>query len=480
MGSSSGGGGGGGSSSSSSGGGGSILSSAVSAISNAINSVSNTGSGSSSGGKYNPRTQSQQESINRYGQLYNQATTAGDTALADSYHRAANKIRESIGLKPGIDFDPVSGKEYGRPSNETPTQQTQPIDYTDPNSYSRYKPIDNTALYQQQAAEKLASIRAAIGRQKTSAQGNISNIQNQYDTAATTAQNQARELPGQFTQLNNQASNRGQINAQRIRTAMAQMGLGQSGESASQQLQQGIDTSNQINTNNQQLQKLTTDINTQITGLQGEKAAKIAAIQQAIADAEASGDDNAALALSEAQAKIVSEASQNAVAQNQWNASIIDKIRAAKETAQTNAWNRGGFDSAYGLWQAQEAAKLEKDKTASDYELAGKIRLAREEASLGKYKTSGSSGGLTAHQQYQIDRDASQSGLKNTQWIENEASMRARSDKRLADEYHPADGVNYFTLAQLIDAHRRDLQSQLGTNSSGGGMTDAELMQYLK
>jgi len=47
-----------------------------------------------------------------------------------------------------------------------------------PVEYPTYQPIDNSALYEQMAREKTAQIRAAIGRQKTAAQGNISELQN--------------------------------------------------------------------------------------------------------------------------------------------------------------------------------------------------------------------------------------------------------------------------------------------------------------
>lgn len=364
--------------------------------------------------------------------------------------RALSRSREGRSVLGGID------REWKRIDSPYLTDYDPSLAYNlDPmHTYPDYVGIDNSALYKQQAEEKAARIRAAIQRSRSTAEGNIQGIESQYGTAIQTAQNQGAQLPAQFTQLNNQASNRGFINAQRIRNAMAQMGLGQSGESASQQLQQGIDTSNQINANNQQLQRSTTDIGTQVTGLQGEKAAKVAAIRQAIADAEAAGDENAALALSEAQARIAAEASQNAVARNNWNLSIADKIRAAKETASTNAWNRGGFDSAYDKFKAEEALRQANELEASEREYANRIRLAQEEARL---KPASTSGGLTSYQQYQIGQE----GTKTTQWVENEATSRAKSDSRLADADHPPDGVNYFTLAQLIDAHRRDLTMQI-------------------
>jgi len=64
------------------------------------------------------------------------------------------------------------------------------------------------------------------------------------------------KIPAQTTVTNNEASSRGKINAQQIRNALAQMGLLQSGESATQQLANDISTANYINTNRLQAQNL--------------------------------------------------------------------------------------------------------------------------------------------------------------------------------------------------------------------------------
>lgn len=339
-----------------------------------------------------------QDEIARAGQVYNQKIAAGDSAGANAAHVWANQIRDAMGLQ-GT-YDPTSGRNL-LTNNTTGTKQTLTAEDYAALGFPAYVPLDNSALYEQQGKEKAAAIRAAIQRSRTTAEGNISGLESQYGTAIQTAQNYGAQLPGQFTQYNNQASNRGYVNAQRIRTAMAQMGLGQSGASASQQLEQSLATDNQINSNNQELQNLTTDINTQVTGLQGEKASKVAAIRQAIADAEASGDEQAALALSEVQAKIASEASQNAVNANTWNLGLADRAQKIKELNDKNAWDRSGFDSAIALYEAKNRLDQASDiaKIQTDYET--KLKLLQEEARLGKYRTS-SSGGLTSNQQYQI------------------------------------------------------------------------------
>lgn len=371
---------------------GGAVASGLSSVYNSINSktpattqaVGTTPAVGTTSGVYRTSNLGSQQEIDRLTQSYNQKMAAGDVAGANADHLAANAIRNAMGATAGVDYNDVTGAAIS--GSTQPTQTSNPYDYEN----MKYKTIDNTALYNQQAAEKAAAIRQSIQRSRTTAEGNISGIESQYGTAIQTAQNQGAQLPAQFTQLNNQASNRGYVNAQRIRTAMAQMGLGQSGESASQQLQQGIDTSNQINTNNQQLQTLTNDINTQVTGLQGERASKVAAIRQAIADAEASGDENAALALSEAQAKIASEASQNAVGQNNWNLDMIDRIKKAQDTASTNAWDRSGFESSIAKEKALQAIRDAKSPLETQL-LEAQIANTQRSANA-PYSSGGSSG----------------------------------------------------------------------------------------
>lgn len=293
------------------------------------------------------------------------------------------------------DYGGTAGWNYGTSPNDY---------YQDPyatQKYSQnpqYQPIDNSALYEQQARERQAQIRAAIDRQRTAAQGNISSIENQYGTAIGNIEAQRSKLPGEFQTLANQASNRGQVNTQRIRNAMAQMGLGQSGESASQQLQQNLATSQQLNDLNLNRQNIEADMGRQVSTLQGEQAAKIAQINQAIADAEAAGDEQAALALEEARAKITAEANQNAVLQNQWNVDMTDRIRAAQAAAEQNAWDRGGFDSAYDKLKAEQELRQAQQLGLLDYEYAKRGELAKLEAALrsaSSYSSSGngSSGG---------------------------------------------------------------------------------------
>jgi len=96
-------------------------------------------------------------------------------------------------------------------------------------------------------------------------------------------------------------------------------------------------------------------------------------------------------------------------------------------------------------------------------------------------------GGLTAWQQYQIMRDMQGNTEKTRQWILQTAAERAKSDSRLAgkkvempspDPYidgtttitTQANGKDYFTSEQLIDAHLRNLIHQYGLDLADFGL----------
>jgi len=56
---------------------------------------------------------SQQQSISRLQEEYNKAMAIGDTASANSYHYAANQIRNQAGLRAGVDYNEETGEMYG-------------------------------------------------------------------------------------------------------------------------------------------------------------------------------------------------------------------------------------------------------------------------------------------------------------------------------------------------------------------------------
>lgn len=268
--------------------------------------------------------------------------------------------------------------------------------------FPQYQPIDNSALYEQMARERAAQIRAAIQRQKTAAQADIEHLRSQYGSAISEIEAERGKLPTEFQRLRDQASNRGMINAQRIRNALAQMGLGQSGESASQQLAQGIATSQQIADANLRQQEIDAEMARQLGTMESDLATQVSRIEQQIRDAEAAGDEQAMLALREAQAQIIAEAQANAQAKAQWDMAIADRIRQAQMQAQQDAWDRGGFESAFDKWKAEQAYRqaqqlglldlrhqYDLDKLARQYQYD--TGLARLNASLKPVSTGGGS-----------------------------------------------------------------------------------------
>ena len=179
----------------------------------------------------------------------------------------------------------------------------------------------NTAqasLYNQQAADQAAKIKQALAAQQVVADSNISSLNSQYGTAINTLNTEKAKLPAQTQVMNNSASSLGQQTAQKIRTAMAQMGLLQSGESASQALKNETTTSNSVNTNNVNQQNLDAEYGSKISAAQQELANKSSQIRAAMAQAQAAGDEQSLSILSEAAAKINADAAANATAYQNW------------------------------------------------------------------------------------------------------------------------------------------------------------------
>lgn len=175
-----------------------------------------------------------------------------------------------------------------------------------------------TTLYNQQAEAQAAKIRQAIERQKQQGEATKTDYTNQMNTAIGTLNTERAKIPGQITNLNNQASNTGMINAQKARNALAQMGILQSGESASQQLLNDTTVTNEQNANNLQGQQLDTSYGDKIASAQMDLASKVKQINDSIALAQAQGDENALLVLQDAQAKIDDAMTTNAVNYNNW------------------------------------------------------------------------------------------------------------------------------------------------------------------
>jgi len=95
---------------------------------------------------------------------------------------------------------------------------------------------------------------------------------NQLAAQIGTYATQRAAIPGQTTVANNQASSQGMVNADHIRNALSQMGLLQSGESASQQLTNDVGTASNINANNLQEQALDAGFADKIATAQAQSA----------------------------------------------------------------------------------------------------------------------------------------------------------------------------------------------------------------
>jgi len=156
---------------------------------------------------------------------------------------------------------------------------------------------------------------------------------------------------------------------------------------------------------------------------------------------------------------------------------------------QTEAKRQGLADEAYKKEAlAAEATKFEEEKRARSLAeaLAQKnYDLSEKETNYNinkPYYSGDSGGGITPYQMLTMLNNQKQDDVKSVQWILNEAANRAKSDSRRAgtisveDPEDPtrtvkkvvqADGVNYFTDAQLVDAWTRQLADQFGVVISG-------------
>ena len=253
-----------------------------------------------------------------------------------------------------------------------------------------------TTLYNQQAEAQAAEIRQAIERQAQQGEATKTDYTNQMNTAIGTLNTERAKIPGQVTNLNNQASSSGMVNADHIRSALAQMGLLQSGESASQQLLNNTTVQNNINANNLQGQELDASYGNQIASAQTDLAAKVKQINDAIALAQAQGDESSLLVLQDAQAKIANAGAANA-------ASYLDWAYKANQDATTNRMTQqqidaktvqDAIDNVYRQNQADLAARqwdqtfgLQKDELTANTAYRN-ASLARGRSSAPKAPTS--------------------------------------------------------------------------------------------
>lgn len=284
-----------------------------------------------------------------------------------------------------------------------------------------------TNLYNQQASDQAARIRQAIERQKQQAESTKTDYTNQMNMAIGTLNAERAKIPGQITNLNNQASSRGMINAQHIRNALAQMGLLQSGESASQQLLNDTTVQNNINANNLQGQQIDTSYGDKIASAQTDLASKVKAINDAIALAQSQGDEQSLMALQDAQAKIANAAAQGAVDYNNWAYKYGQDATQNRQWQQTFDANQvqNNIDNIYRQTQADLANRQWQDNFG--------LQQAQLAASIAKASSSGSGNGPTSTNLSEIKYQnelTSQKGLaQSMQGLQKMASNGAtRSD----------------------------------------------------
>jgi hypothetical protein len=143
------------------------------------------------------------------------------------------------------------------PSYVAPTNSSAGV-YTGGSSPSYYNQATTDQANAIKQAQDLATLKSTYDNQLASQLGT-------YNT-------QRGLITGQTASNNNQSSAQGMANADHIRTALAQMGLLQSGESASQQLTNDVGTGNSINANNLAGQNLDASFADKITAAQAQNA----------------------------------------------------------------------------------------------------------------------------------------------------------------------------------------------------------------
>jgi len=261
-----------------------------------------------------------------------------------------------------------------------------------------------TDMYNQQATDQATKIRQAIATQTQQSDATKQDYTNQMNTAIGTLNTERAKLPGQTATLSNQASSQGMERAGRTRNALAQMGLLQSGESASQQLLNDTTVSNQINANNLQGQELDTQYGNKISSAQTDLASKVKQINDAIALAQSQGDENALMVLQDAQNKIAGAGAQSAVdyntfaykagqdaTNNRMNQQQIDARNV--QDALDNVYRQSQADQAGRQWQSS----FDTQNSQFDRQMAAEQQnqAANRSASAAR-ASSGSSGGTKA------------------------------------------------------------------------------------
>ena len=300
----------------------------------------------------------------------------GQTSLPNLDHSTANG---------GTSLPPIYQQTVSQPPVNQPTPP--PVDYTALMKQSLAdQQTAQTNMYNQQATDQATKIRQALASQSQQADATKADYTNQMNTAIGTLNTERAKIPGQTTTLNNTASFQGMNNERNTRNSLAQMGLLQSGESGTQQLTNEMGTANRINANNLQGQTLDTGYGNQIASSQTDLASKVKAINDAMAIAQASGDENSLATLTNAQNQIALSAAQNnatmndfqyqtsknAEANNQWQ-QTFDAAQAQQDVANRFNWNTQDTYNNTNPITGEDLTTKNTYAVGADYENARKI-----------------------------------------------------------------------------------------------------------
>jgi hypothetical protein len=271
----------------------------------------------------------------------------GTATLADNQLNGATRVYGTTAQDTANAYSAYQSGQNSQGITPAPTPApTPPPDYTALMKKSlEDQQTAQTTMYNQQATDQATKIRQALASQSQQADATKADYTNQMNTAIGTLNTERAKLPGQTTTLNNTASFQGMNNERNTRNSLAQQGLLQSGESGTQQLMNDVGTANNINANNLQGQQLDTNFGNQIASDQTDLASKVKAINDAIAIAQASGDENSLAALTNAQNQIALSAAQNNTTMNNF------QYQNSKDVAGNNQWQQT-FDQQ----KAQDAA----------------------------------------------------------------------------------------------------------------------------
>ena len=196
-----------------------------------------------------------------------------------------------------------------------------------------------TAAREAAAAAALQQEKEATAIRQAQAQASLKAAMDaQLAAQVGTFNSERAKIPGQTETANNAASATGMVNAQHIRNALNQMGLLQSGESATQQLTNNIGVASNINANNLAGQQLDASF-----------ADKIVAAQ-----AQAAVDYNTA----------AYQYGRDAVADNQW---LVTSGQAQQQINNQSSQ----FAQSLGLSQAQLAAQIAQNGAQNALAQAG-------------------------------------------------------------------------------------------------------------